>query len=140
MDYAGPWLGKMFVIIVDANSKWLDVHVMDTSTSWHGETACDFANQGLPEVLVSDNAPCFVSDEFESFLSRNGIKHLTSPAYHPSSNGLSSNGLTKRAVQTFKEGMKKLHGDSIQTPVAVLVSVQDNSTDGYRLFASRTLK
>jgi len=115
VDYAGPFWGKMFLIIVDAYSKWIDVHPTDVATS---EATIDklrvtFANQGVPEVLVSDNAACFTSDEFQKFLTRNGVKHLTSPAYHPASNGLA-----ERAVQTFKEGMKKLQGGSINTRVS----------------------
>lgn len=72
VDYAGPFLGKMFLIIVDAYSKWLDVHVMNASTSLATieKLRITFANQGLPEVLVSVNATCFTSDEFERFLSK----------------------------------------------------------------------
>jgi len=115
VDYAGPLLGRMFLIVVDAYSKWLDVHVMNTSTSQATieKLHVTFANQGLPEVLVSDNASCFTSDEFESFLNKNGIQHVTSPVYHPSSNGL-----VEWAVQTFKEGMKKLQDSSVQTRVS----------------------
>ena len=25
-DYAGPFLGRMFLILVDANTKWVDIH------------------------------------------------------------------------------------------------------------------
>ena len=28
IDFAGPFMGKMFLVIVDAHSKWLDVKVM----------------------------------------------------------------------------------------------------------------
>ena len=56
----------------------------------------------MPEVLVTDNGPCFVSEEFELFLSANGIKHITSAPYHPATNGLA-----ERAVQTVKKGLKK---------------------------------
>ena len=40
-----------------------------------------FARNGVPEQLVSDNGPQFTSDEFQTFLKRNGIKHITSAPY-----------------------------------------------------------
>ena len=115
VDYAGPFHGSMFLIIVDAYSKWIDVHPTKSSTS---ETTIEklrvtFANQGLPEILVSDNGPCFTSEEFKLFMTRNGIRHITSAAYHPSSNGLA-----ERAVQTFKESMRKMEGGTLNTKVA----------------------
>ena len=33
IDYAGPFLGYMFLIVVDAYSKWTEVCVMRTSTA-----------------------------------------------------------------------------------------------------------
>ena len=42
-----------------------------------------FARFGLPEQLVSDNGPQFVSEESESFLHRNGVKHIHTSPYHP---------------------------------------------------------
>ena len=47
-----------------------------------------FATHGLPEVLVSDNGSVFTSEDFKVFTRRNGIRHVTSAPYHPSSNGL----------------------------------------------------
>ena len=58
-----------------------------------------FANNGIPEVLVSDNGMSFTSVQFKEFVTRNGIKHVTTAPYHPSSNGLA-----ERAVQTVKDG------------------------------------
>ena len=107
VDHAGPVLGKTLLIIVDAYSKWIDVHIVPSTSAAAAieKLRTTFSTHGLPEVLVSDNGPVFTSTEFEEFTKRNGIKHLTSAAYHPSSNGLA-----ERAVQTVKDGLKKMTG------------------------------
>ena len=58
---------------------------------------------GLPEILVTYNGPSFVSQEFEEFLHRNGIKHKTTDPYHPPSNGLA-----EWVVQIFKKEIRKM--------------------------------
>ena len=90
IDYAGPFLGNMFLIVVDVHSKWMEVEIVPATTSAHTiqKLRAMFATHGLPELLVSDNGTAFTSAEFEEFLSRNGVRHLTSAPYHPSSNGL----------------------------------------------------
>ena len=115
IDYAGPFLGKMHLLVIDAHSKWLDVY--PTAVATFAVTINllrkSFATFGLPEVVVSDNAQNFVSEEFDTFLKQNGIKHVRTPPYHPASNGL-----VERAVQTFKLGMKKLTEGSVETKVS----------------------
>ena len=103
IDFAGPFLGKMFLIAVDAHSKWPEVVMMSSTTS---QLTIDvlrslFSRYGLPEQLVSDNGPQFTSEEFAQFTKMNGIKHILCAPYHPSSNGLA-----ERFVQTFKRAMK----------------------------------
>ena len=65
-----------------------------------------FSTHGIPDRLVSDNGTAFTSEEFKIFVKRNGIHHSTSAPYHPATNGLA-----ERAVQTFKENLKKSCGD-----------------------------
>ncbi|CAC5412453.1 unnamed protein product [Mytilus coruscus] len=60
-----------------------------------------------------DNGTPFASQEFQDFVQRHGIKHICSSPYQPSTNGLA-----ERAVQTFKEGMKKVTEGSIETRMA----------------------
>ena len=57
LDYAGPFMGKMFLIIVDAHSKWIDVHPTNSSTSeiTIEKLRITFANLGLPHQIVTDN-------------------------------------------------------------------------------------
>ena len=68
-----------------------------------------FATHGLPRVIVTDNGSSFTSDEFKTFVRKNGIKHVTSAPYHPSTNGQA-----ERAVQTLKRGLKHTPGNSVQ--------------------------
>ena len=115
VDYAGPFMGKMFLLIIDAHSKWMDIHCVNSATSsvTIDKMRSTFASRGLPEIVVSDNGSNFVSSEFKSFLLKNGIKLITSAPYHPSTNGL-----VERAVQTFKQGMKKQGDGSVDTKLA----------------------
>ena len=107
VDFAGPFkfLGKMFLIIVDVYSKWLEIYSMSSTTADKTvEVLRDvFSRFGLPEVLVSDNGPQFISQEFVTFLSSMGIEHVKSAPYHTQSNGEE-----ERAVQTFKTALKAM--------------------------------
>ena len=90
IDFAGPFLDSMFLVIVDAYSKWPEVIAMkSTSAAKTLEVLRTvFARTGLPNIIVSDNGPQFTSEEFAHFIAANGIKHITSAPYHPSTNGL----------------------------------------------------
>ena len=59
-------------------------------------------------MIVSDNATAFTSDEFAQFLKKNGVKHVRTPPYHSA----------ERALQTFKEGMKKLKHGLLETQLS----------------------
>ena len=115
LDYAGPFQGKMILVLIDAHSKWIEAVSTPQATSQAvmEELRPLFAKFGIPETIVTDNGTCFVSAEFESFLAFNGIKHLTSAPYHPASNGLA-----ERAVQIVKKGLKKITQGSIRTRLA----------------------
>ena len=93
----------MFLILVDSHSKWLDAHIMHNITSSRTieKLRQIFSIHGLPRKIVTDNGPSFTSDEFKRFVEDNGIKHVTSAPYHPSTNGLA-----KKAVQTVKRGLR----------------------------------
>ena len=107
VDYAGPIESRMFLVVIDAYSKWLDV--IPTSGCSAQITISKlrslFCIHGIPDVLVSDNGPCFASEEFATFVSNNGIRHIMSAPYRPSTNGLAEN-----AVKTFKQALKKCSG------------------------------
>ena len=76
IDFAGPFLNQMFLIIVDAHSKWPEVVEMKTTTAVQTivELRKVFSAYSIPEQIVSDNGPQFVSSEFGEFYKVNGIK------------------------------------------------------------------
>ena len=65
-----------------------------------------FSSYGLPEQIVTDNGPQFMSEEFATFAKFNGIKHIKSAPYH-----FSTNEAIERLVQTFKKAMKASEHD-----------------------------
>ena len=110
-NFAGPFLGRTFLVVVDAYTKWLDFFPLSTATS---ATTIDklrsvFTTHGLPKVFVMDNGTQFTSGEFQAFMKNNGIKHICSSPYHPSTNGLA-----ERSIQSFKEHMKRMPEGSIE--------------------------
>ena len=110
IDFAGPFLGKTFFILVDAHSKWPEIVEMKSTTSQQTIFVLRnlFATYGLPLQIVSDNGPQFTSAEFEHFLKMNGVKHILCSPYHPSSNGLA-----ERFVKTFKRAMQAAESTNI---------------------------
>ena len=64
-----------------------------------------FPRFGVVDCVVSDNGSQFTSVEFKEFYEISQIKHLTTPRYHPRSNGQA-----ERFVDTLKRALKKASG------------------------------
>lgn len=111
----GPFKGHYFLVVVDAFSKW--VEVLPVTTPSAGATIAAlrqvFAAQGLPDIIVSDNGPAFASAEYLAWLTKNGIRRMMVPPYHPASNGAA-----ERVVQTIKDKLKKSQDGDFRTQVA----------------------
>ena len=110
IDYAGPFGGNMWMIVIDSYSKWIEVVNMKNNTTAPAtiqHLRKIFSRFGLPKILVSDNARQLVkSQEFADFCKRNGIQHIPIPSYHPSSNGQ-----CESVVGKFKLAMKRMSTD-----------------------------
>ena len=63
----------MFLVLIDAHLKWIEVYPVSAATSnaTIQQLRITFAQSGIPETVVSENGQCFVSAEFEEFLSCN---------------------------------------------------------------------
>jgi len=77
-------------------------HVCYNSTGTVQQLRKIFTTYGLPQMIVSNNGPQFVSEEFEQFCNSRGIQHNAIAPYHPRSNGEA-----ERPVETFKKSIDK---------------------------------
>ena len=71
-------MGSMFLVIIDAHSKWLDVYKLNSAnmTATVEKLRISFATHKIPEDLVSYNGSVFTSLEFTNFMKSNGIRHI----------------------------------------------------------------
>ncbi|KAK3737959.1 hypothetical protein QZH41_001659, partial [Actinostola sp. cb2023] len=106
--------GKMFLVLVDAYSKFVDIIPMTQATSANTIAALrhTFSYFGLPEHVVTDNGSQFTSAEFQKFLTDNCIQHTTTAPGYPATNGLA-----ERYVGDFKDKLTKIGdtGEPLQT-------------------------
>jgi hypothetical protein len=104
IDFLGPLYGKMYLILVDAMSKWVEVfQVPSTAAGSTLEKLSEvWARWGIPKQVVSDNGPPFTSTQFSSFLALDGVEHIFTAPYHPASNGAAEN-----SVKVIKQVIKK---------------------------------
>ena len=145
IDFAGPFENLMFLIVVDAFSKWPEVVIMRSTTS---EKTIEvlrnlFSRYGLPQILVSDNGPQFTSTEFQTFMKMNGIHHKFSCPGQPATNGQA-----ERFVQSMKQGLKASRNDNckVQTRLDCFLLAYRNSDHNLtkhtpaQLFMNRPLR
>ena len=103
MDWAYIKEVGELLIIVDAGSGWIEAFVCKNRTS-DAVILClrtVFTRFGVPEVVVSDNAPEFVSAQLNQWLINQGTRKMESPIYFPRANGAA-----ERAVQTVKRALR----------------------------------
>ncbi|XP_062702030.1 uncharacterized protein K02A2.6-like [Aedes albopictus] len=116
VDYAGPIKGKMFLVIVDAYSKWPEIYATSNSTATMTikklkECVSRF---GCPLTIVTDNGTQFCSEAFSKFCQQHGIDHVKTPPFHPQSNGQA-----ERFVDTLKRALLKIGGEDVEDALQI---------------------
>jgi transposase InsO family protein len=102
---------KDYIVLVDYYSDYIEVSPLKdtTSATLVKFLKVQFSRHGIPDVLVSDNGPQYVSNEFAEFARAWEFQHLTSSPYHPKSNGKAESavkvvkGLFKQAIKDHKD-------------------------------------
>ena len=129
-----------YVIVVDYYSRFFEIErLKDTlSSTVVKKTKAIFSRHGIPEELVSDNGPQFISQEYKQFTSEWDIVHTTSSPEYPQSNGLA-----EKAVQTAKNILQKAINDK-KDPYLCLLEYRNTPVDNFaspaQLLMSRSLR
>ena len=94
MDFMGPFpvsFGNIYILLaVDYVSKWVEA---TTCPKNDANTVGGFLQRnilsrfGTPRTIISDGGSHFANKVFDKLMSRYGIKHIMSLAYHPQTNG-----------------------------------------------------
>ncbi|CAA9999561.1 unnamed protein product, partial [Nesidiocoris tenuis] len=106
-DFAGPFQGHLFLLVVDSYSKWPEVFLVRTTNSAETIKHLEglFTRFGYPVIIVTDNDTDFTSFEFQNFVKQYNIRHTTGAPFHPATNGQ-----VERFVSTMKTGLRRLCG------------------------------
>ena len=109
--------GENYLVLVDYYSDFWEVDHLANMTAVNVIQHCkaNFSRYGIPDVLVSDNAGTFGSDEFNDFATEWEFEHATSSPYHSQSNGRSES-----PVKIAKKLLKKNKRDGQDMWKAIL--------------------
>jgi len=108
---------KDYVVIVNAYSNYPEVINIPSQSSKTiiNVMKTTFARHGIPHEVMSDNGPCYISQEFAQFAKDWDFRHVTSSPNFPQSNGLA-----EKTVQTVKSIMKKCQEDGEDPHMGIL--------------------
>ena len=90
IDFAGPFMNDMWLVVMDSHSKWpyvIKLNKYPTAETTMSTLDDLFTLWGPPDTIVSDNGPQFTSVGFDEWCKRHAITHLASAPFHPPSNG-----------------------------------------------------
>ena len=113
IDVLGPLpSGENLLVVVDYYRRFFEVVIIHSTTyrKMIGALTPIFTRYGYSFSLKSDNAPQFVSEDFENFLATHGIQHRKSPPLWPQANGEAerqNRTLLKSLKEAEAEGKKR---------------------------------
>ena len=76
VNFAGPFNGEVFLVVVDAKSKWMEVVEMSSTSTSATIRALHslFVTHCLPEEIVADNGLQFIAGQMKGFLTPNCVR------------------------------------------------------------------
>jgi transposase InsO family protein len=102
----------MLLVCVDAFSKFVWLVPVRKTTSEATIKALRtyiFSSFSVPEIIVSENAQCFVSKEFQQFCFGLGMQHVATTPYYPQPS------LAERFNRNLRSALIAYHAESQNT-------------------------
>ena len=110
--------GKDYLLVINYFSNYPEMALLQnmsaTCVITHMKSV--FARHGIPQIVYSDNGPCYSCKEFQSFAEEYDFQHVTSSPLYAQSNGKAEKG-----VHIVKQLLKKAK-DSNSDPYLALLS------------------
>jgi len=87
INFAGPFMKKLFLLVVDEYSMWPEVFILNSLSASNTieKLKLLFSRFDQPRVLVSDNVTSFMAEKFQTFLKSFGIEHCACVPYNAAS-------------------------------------------------------
>nr|GEU93118.1 reverse transcriptase domain-containing protein [Tanacetum cinerariifolium] len=106
--FMGPFLSsrgnRYILLVVDYLSKWVDAKALPTNDARVVVKFLKslFAQFETPRAIISDRGTCFCNDKFAKLMSKYGVTHRLSTAYHPQTSGQVE--VLNRGLSVFLKG------------------------------------
>nr|GEW05471.1 reverse transcriptase domain-containing protein [Tanacetum cinerariifolium] len=105
IDFVGPFPSskgnKYILVAVDYLSKWVKAKALPTNDARVVVKILKslFSRFGTPKAIISDRGTHFCNDQFSRVMSKYGVNHRLSTAYHPQTSG---------QVEVTNRGLKRI--------------------------------
>ena len=109
--------GKHYLVTADYYSDFFEVDHLKNISSVHviRMIKSHFARHGIPEQVITDNGPQFLSRNFQIFAKEWDFEHVTSSPYYNQGNGKAES-----AVKEAKKILRKSKKANLDAFLAVL--------------------
>jgi len=141
LDIIGPLYvtskgNKYIIVLVDYMTKWVEAAPLPKieSADVIEFLTSVFCRHGIPEVLITDNGPQFISDRTKAFLDLNVVYVHYVTTYHPESNGQVENRNKEISKYLHVLGEKETEWDNILPSALWALRTAKNETTKFSSF------